>query len=60
MRLLAWQYHKKGMPVPKAAEIRAQAEAVVDQAHAIAKKRGKNVLSIMKQAATDFVNRPKP
>ncbi|MBU2490226.1 MAG: hypothetical protein KKA60_12620 [Proteobacteria bacterium] len=59
MRLLAWQYRKKGFPLPPAAQIRDQARRVVDQAHEIAKTRSRNVLSIIKELAGDLVGKGK-
>ena len=54
MRLLAWQYHKKGIPLPQAASIREEARRVVDEAHEIARTRGKNVLLVLKELAADL------
>ncbi len=49
-RLIVWKYKESGTVLPDDAAILAYAEKVVDDAHSIAKKRGSNVLEIMKDA----------
>jgi len=49
MRLLAWHYEKNGMVMPSISELGQQAERLVDDAHRIARERGRNVLSIIKE-----------
>lgn len=53
-KLLVWKYEKSGMVLPDDAAISAQAEKIVYDAHIIAKKRGGNVLEILKDT---FVSR---
>jgi hypothetical protein len=53
-RLLQWQYEKAGQPLPKPAQIKRQAAILVDDAHRIAKKRGGNVMSILKEMVDDM------
>jgi hypothetical protein len=48
MRFLNWQYRKLDQPVPDDAELARQAAKIVEEAHQIARKRGSNVISIMK------------
>ncbi len=49
MRFLNWQYQKLNMPRPDDAELASQAAKIVDEAHVIARKRGRNVLAIIKE-----------
>ena len=53
MRLLNWQYQRMKMKVPPEAELNRRAEKLVDDAHRIARERGRNVLSIMKELVED-------
>ena len=46
--LLTAKYQKKNLPVPDISELKRQAVKIVDEAHGIARERGKNVLSIVK------------
>ena len=56
-RLLAWQCEKQNRPVPPGPELRRKAAQLVDDAHRIAHKRGKNVLSIIKEMASDLMKK---
>jgi len=47
-KLLVWKYEKSGKILPDEAVILAHAEKIVDEAHIIAKKSGRNVLEILK------------
>jgi hypothetical protein len=49
IRFLTWQYQKKNIPVPKKSELERQAVRIVDDAHRIARERGRNVMSIIKE-----------
>jgi hypothetical protein len=53
MRLLAWHYQKNAIAMPDANKLRQQANGLVDDAHRIARKRGTNVLSIIKELVAD-------
>jgi hypothetical protein len=55
--LLTAKYQKKNLPVPDISELKRQAAIIVDEAHSIARERGKNVLSIVKDMAEDLKNR---
>jgi hypothetical protein len=55
--LLARQYQNQGLPVPVESELKRQAAVVVDQAHAIAKARGRNLLEILKELIADIRRR---
>ncbi|MFO7912583.1 MAG: hypothetical protein R6V15_10515 [Desulfotignum sp.] len=52
--LLAWKYENAGTAVPDAATLQAQAENIVADAHVIAKKRGSNILEIVKKQIKDI------
>jgi len=49
LRLLTWQYQRLKIALPSEDELEARAVALVDEAHRIARDRGRNVLSIMKE-----------
>ena len=49
IRLLAWQYTRSGQPLPEPALLEQQARRLVDDAHRIARERGGNVLSILRE-----------
>ena len=53
MRLLAWQYEKSARPLPERTLLEQRARQLVDDAHRIARERGGNVLSILKEMVTD-------
>jgi hypothetical protein len=61
LRLLIWQYGRENTPPPPLSELQRQATLVVHQAHEIAARRGRNVISIIKEVAgdisADFKNR---
>ena len=52
--LLTAKYQKKNLPVPDISELKRQAAGIVDEAHGIARERGKNVLSIVKDMAKEL------
>lgn len=54
MRLLAWQYEKSGHPLPEPASLEINARQLVDDAHRIARQRGGNVLTILKEMVADM------
>lgn len=57
LRLLTWQYQKKNISLPEPSLLDQQAAAVVDEAHRIARQRGQNVLSIIKELISDIKRR---
>jgi len=54
MRFLNWQYQKLDQPVPDDVELVRQAARIVEEAHRIARERGSNVISIMKDLIADI------
>ena len=53
-RLLNWQYARLKFDIPPDAEMQRRAAQLVDDAHRIARERGKNVLAIMKELVGDL------
>ncbi len=51
IRFLMWQYQRKNLPVPVLSELERQAGKIVDDAHRIARERGGNLVSIIKELA---------
>jgi len=54
VRLLIWQYQRMNMPVPSMEELQRQADRLVEDAHRIARERGRNVISILKEMIGDL------
>ncbi len=54
VKLLVWQYQRLKMTLPERHILKKHASDLVDQAHNIAKERGKNVLSIIKELVNDI------
>jgi len=54
VRLLTWRYQKMNIIVPPVPELERQAAKLVDDAHKIARERGRNVISIMKDLVEDL------
>jgi hypothetical protein len=57
IRLLGWRYEKLGLPLPAADELERQAARIVDQAHLIARERGRNVMAIMRDLSRDLIKK---
>lgn len=57
IRLLAWQYQRMNAEIPPVDQLEAQAVKLVDDAHRIARERGKNVLEILKDLVEDIKKR---
>ena len=54
IRFLTWQYEKRNLPVPSRIELEKHAAGIVKDAHRIARERGRNVISIIKEMITDI------
>jgi hypothetical protein len=54
IRFLHSQYQKQDKPIPGEREIEMQARKIVDDAHRIARQRGQNVISILKDLISDL------
>ncbi len=48
LKLLQWRYEREQRPMPEKQELREHAARIVSEAHAVARQRGGNVLSILK------------
>jgi hypothetical protein len=54
LRLLAWQYQRNKMALPPAQDLARQAAKLVQDAHLIARERGSNVVTIIKDLVADI------
>ena len=54
IRYLIWKYQKASIPIPDTQELERRAEMIVDEAHRIARIRGRNVISIVKELIDDL------
>ncbi len=54
IKFLVWQYQKANIPISEHSDLEQQAGKIVDDAHRIARERGSNVLSIIKELASDL------
>ncbi|MDO9566515.1 MAG: hypothetical protein Q7J15_07230 [Candidatus Desulfaltia sp.] len=54
MRYLLWQYQKKQISTPPNEYLEKQAAQIVNDAHRIARERGSNLISIIKELAKDI------
>lgn len=55
IQFLTWKYQKANMAVPPESELEKQAARIVDDAHRIARERGSNVMSILKELAGSYL-----
>ena len=54
VRLLIWRFQRINVPVPAMEELEKQAVRFVEDAHRIARERGRNVMSILKEMINDI------
>ncbi len=59
MRFLQWRYQNLGLPIPPPQDLEKQVVQLVEDAHRIARERGRNIVSIMKDLATDLKDKNK-
>jgi hypothetical protein len=59
IQFLTWKYQKSNTALPPEEELQKQAGKIVDEAHRIAKERGSNVLSILKELTGNYFNSKK-
>ena len=57
MRILEWQYQSMKHPLPSKQELQRQAGQIVDEAHRVARQRGRDVISIIKERIGDLKKR---
>ncbi len=55
IQFLTWKYQKRNIALPPEAELQKQASKIVDEAHEIARRRGSNVMSILKELMGDYL-----
>lgn len=53
-RLLRWHYERNGVPAPSPAALRVRAVRLVDEAHRIGARRGRNLLEILQDLIADL------
>ena len=58
--ILRWKLQKEGSVLPDNSELDAAASRLLDEARKIAKKRGKNLLDILKEEAGRFFKSETP
>ena len=54
MRYLIWQYQKRNLPLPDQIELEGQARNIIEEARQIARKRGRNLMAIVKDLIADL------
>ena len=58
--ILRWKLEKEGSPPPNNSDLDAAASRLLDEAREIAKKRGMNLLDILKEEARRLFNSKSP
>jgi hypothetical protein len=56
-RLILWHQSQKDLPPLSPDELAQKSSALVEEAHRVARHRGKNVLTIMKEMVADVMKR---
>jgi hypothetical protein len=54
IRFLVWKYQKMNLIVPPVSELQRLASNIVDDGHRIARERGQNVISTIKELISDM------
>ncbi len=54
IQFLTWKYQKMNLEVPPDPELQKHASKIIDEAHIIARERGGNVLSILKELVKKY------
>jgi hypothetical protein len=54
IRFLVWKYQRMNRVVPAISNLQIQAGKIVDDAHRIARDRGGNIISIIKELVNDL------
>lgn len=55
-RLIVWHQEKNGLPPLSADDLARKSAVLVDEAHRIARRRGQNLVTIMKETVADVMN----
>ncbi len=53
-RLLQWHFERQNQPPPAGESLQRMAADLVDEAHRVARKRGQNVIVILKELVNDL------
>ena len=54
IRFLVWKYQRMNLVEPALSELQGQAGKIVDDVHRIARERGGNIISIIKELVDDL------
>jgi hypothetical protein len=54
IRFLVWKYKRMNLVEPAISNLQGQAGKIVDDAHRIARERGGNIISIIKELVDDL------
>jgi len=54
LRLLTWRYQRMNITLPNQTELEIRASKLVEDAHLIARERGRNVMTIIKELVQDL------
>jgi hypothetical protein len=57
IRFLVWKYQRMNLDVPAISALQSQGSKIVDDAHRIARKRGGNIISIIKELVNNVKKR---
>jgi hypothetical protein len=57
MRFLMWHYQSMKLPIPAPSELQKQAAKMVGDAHRVARERGRDVISIIKERLEELKKR---
>ncbi|MFO8164357.1 MAG: hypothetical protein ACQEQO_01465 [Thermodesulfobacteriota bacterium] len=57
IRFLVWKYQRMNLAVPAISALQSQGSKIVDDAHRIARERGGNIISIIKELANNVKKR---
>ncbi|MEA3358905.1 MAG: hypothetical protein U9R17_05790 [Thermodesulfobacteriota bacterium] len=54
VRFLVWKYQRMNLVIPANSNLQSQAGKIVDDAHCVARERGGNIISIIKELVNDM------
>lgn len=57
VRLIRWHQEQNNLPALAPEELAQKSAALVDEAHRVARRRGKNLVAIMKDMVADVLKR---
>ena len=59
LKFLTWKYQKSNIALPPDSELQKQASKIIDEAHRVARERGGNVLTILKELTNNYLKQKK-